>query len=42
MTTTGAQTFNDAVSLTAATALTSTGDAAISLASTVNGAFTLR
>ena len=41
MTTTGAQTFNDAVSLTAATALTSSGGAAISLNSTVNGAFTL-
>ena len=41
VTTTGAQTFNDAVSLTAATALTSSGGAAISLNSTVNGAFTL-
>ncbi len=41
VTTTGLQDFNDAVTLTGATVLTSTGNAAISLDSTVNGAFAL-
>ncbi len=37
--TTGAQTYNDAVTLNAATMLTSTGFGTIDLASTVNGTF---
>jgi len=41
VTTTGAQTYNDAVTLGAATTLTSTGSGNITLGSTVNGAQTL-
>jgi hypothetical protein len=41
VTTTGAQTYNDAVTLGAITTLTSTGSGNISLASTLNGAFGL-
>ena len=41
VTTTGAQTYSDAVTLAAATALTGSGGVAITLGSTVNGAFTL-
>src|SRR5207247_1410524 len=39
--TTGAQSYNDAVTLGANTTLTSTGSGTITLASTVNGAFSL-
>ena len=41
VTTTGAQTYNDAVTLGAATTLTSTGSGALTLGSTVNGAQSL-
>ena len=41
ITTTGAQTYNDAVTLGAVTTLTSTGTGAIAFNSTVNGAQTL-
>ncbi|MBX7169082.1 MAG: DUF4214 domain-containing protein [Pirellulales bacterium] len=41
VTTTGTQTYNDAVTLTGSAILASTGNAAITLASTVNGAFDL-
>src|SRR5439155_21681190 len=41
VTTTGAQAFNDALALGAATTLTSTGAGNITLAGTVNGARTL-
>jgi len=41
ITTTGAQTYNDAVTLGANTTLTSTGSGNVTLGSTVNGAFSL-
>src|SRR4029077_20259187 len=41
VTTTGAQSYNDPVTLGAATVLASTGSGAITLASTVDGAFAL-
>src|SRR5262249_58901507 len=40
--TTGAQTYNDAVTLSAATTLTSTGAGNVGFAKTVDGAFSLR